>query len=164
MIPDLDSLVQMAGEHAKQALIGKPRAELVTTYLLFRVDATDELHVHAMACPWRDELEKIAIIETVRAHAHAIGAEALSVISEAWVSSYPGRTLGGADPPSQRADRREIVFAVATDGRDVKAARWNIRRNKPGGPVTALVPEDIEGGTFQGRLIDGILPKRKVRA
>lgn len=163
MIPDLESLVQIGGDHAKQVLIGKPRAELLTTYLLYRNGANGDLEIEAMVCPWRDELEKIAIIETVRAHAHAIGAEALSVISEAWVSVYPLGGLAGRDPPSQRPDRVEIVFAVATDGDTVKAGRWNIRRKNPGGPVTALVREDVGDGKFQGRLIEGILPKRKVR-
>lgn len=158
---DLEALVETGHDYARKTLLNKRGAELTATYLLLRPEGEGGLGIDVMVCPWQDEAEKIVILELVKARCHANGVTALCFVCEAWVVSYSADEYrrGGSDPPSQRPDRKEIVLCIATDGTRKKVGRWAIRRDKPGGPVRALLSEEIgEEDSFGGRIIDGMLP------
>jgi hypothetical protein len=152
--PSLDEMLQLAGEHAQRMLVGGEVESLIPTYQLWN---RDEL-LSIVACPWSDEAEKEFAFDKVRMLARQMRATRLVFLSEAWMATAkPTDDLDRMDPPSQRPDRQEVVFAVATDGKRKKARSWAIVRDKPGGKITALTEQPMEAGSFGGRAIDGIL-------
>jgi hypothetical protein len=158
---DLESLVRLAGEHAETILIKRHEQDLVATYLLFRPTADGGLDIDIVPCLWRNEIEKQLMLLEVKKLARERGAVALSFVAECWLATRtkdnPRRDL----PASEDPQRREVVMAAATDGKAKAIGSWQIVRDKPGGRIMALV-EDFSpaavDGTFEGRMIDGILP------
>lgn len=160
MIPDLAQLVRLAGEYAETVLIGERRKELIATYLLFSPPAGggDTLGVvDVIPCAWHNEIEKQAMLLMVKKVARESGAVALSFVSEAWLAARPIDKPQLDLPPSEDPQRREIVIAVATDGKTKASRQWQIVRDKPGGRILSLV-DSGDMPDFEGRVLDGILP------
>lgn len=158
MIPDPAELVRLAGEHAERILIKERYKDLTATYLLFSPDGNgDGLSVEIVACPWHNDIEKQLMLLAVKKRARESGAVALSFVTEAWVARRSRDKPQWDLPPSQDPQRREVVFAAATDGKTKASREWQIVRDKPGGRIVSLI-DDGEITDFEGRVIDGILP------
>lgn len=164
---DLELLVRQAGEHAQKVLIGGGQKSLSPFYHLIAAPPKQDAVVLAH---WADEREKIAIIEATKEIARNIDAAALLFVGEAWVVTRHAPTQWHRDrvfneaPPSQQPDRREIVFAGATDGEHNAQRMWQIVRAAPGGAIISLVElKEMHHADFSGRLVIGILPHDRRR-
>jgi hypothetical protein len=155
---DLKGLVRLAGEHAEKILIKEGQKELLSTYLLLRPGPDDDIEIEVIGCVWRSGFEKQLAILAVKKRAREFGATALSFVAEVWMASRPIARPQFDLPASEDPQRREVVVAVATNGKDREACCWQIVRNRPGGRIISLVESPIAGDGFSGRIIDGILP------
>jgi len=155
MIPDLDDLVRLAGEHAERVLVKERQPQLLATYLLFSPAGT-----FIVPCMWRSDIQKQLMVLEVRHLARDRHARAASFVSEGWMVQRSTDKPQWDLPPSQDPKRQEVVIAYATDGAAKKAMRWQIVRDKPGGRVISLVQLGgiLSGAMLESRLIDGIIP------
>jgi hypothetical protein len=161
---DLENLLKHAGAVARAQLIAEGHPEFTGMFHLVAPEGgTDAVII----CPWRDGEEKLLTIAKVKEIAHGMDAVAAMFAGEVWMVKraaptpwHAKRIFENEDPPSQQPDRVEAVFAVATDGRRTVANTWRIVRNRPGGPVIALLEQPEMAGNFSGRIIDGLLPAK----
>jgi hypothetical protein len=126
---NLKALIEGARKQAHKVLIELRQDSLTPFYhLVVPGDGKDIV----IATSWADEAEKVAAIAAVAATAEVVGAVAVLFVGEAWMSVYDtkgmtswhrDRLLANAPPPSQNPQRKEVVFAVATDGEHTEAAR-----------------------------------------
>jgi hypothetical protein len=150
----LSDLIRLAGEQAHKILIEMKQDSLLGSYIL--LNDRDEAVV--VGCPWHNDAEKSAMLIGVKNVARDHNATALSFVGETWMTDSHEAPDALMVRPSENPKRREFVFAIATDGHKTEAARWQIIRDKPAGGIIALIADDMEGGQFGGRLVDGILP------
>jgi hypothetical protein len=146
---DLDALLTLAGEHARQVLVEMKQADLIPTFLMI---AEDE---HAlMPAPWRDDDEKRIMLAAAREIMKAKGVTRYSMVSEAWTAVQPKGWKPGMPQgplPSERADRKEIVIAIAVDKTATKSRVWDIVRGE-GGSVVDLRLDDATMLGLSGRM------------
>ena len=138
----LDDLIKLALDHAKLVLIGLGE-DLMSSFVIVY---SGEIHV--IQTPWQDDDEKTAAVAYIRKEMtkHG-GALAYSYVSEAWMSKLTmpeaARVPGLDNVPSEllprnRADRVEVVIAVAENGFETKHASWTMVRDKSSGAVVDL--------------------------
>jgi hypothetical protein len=123
----LEKMLALAEEQARLVMIGKSQ-DLMPTWVL--VAADDEVFI--LGTPWRDDREKRATELFLRKEVRKRRTVAYSFITEAWEAHYPKETdLDKPLPlrPAQRPDRKEIVMAMATDGRRRLWRKWETRRD-----------------------------------
>lgn len=152
----LDELLEAAHRQARGVLLNKADEQLLPTWLL--VTETGEKMV--IATPWNGPYEKDLALALMRRAMTEKGVVAYSFLSEGWaVTRPPGAKLVDVQP-SEQADRREVVTALACDRMTTKCRAWTIRRDRRG-RVVALIEEDRgephPGQTF-GRF-DGLLAR-----
>jgi hypothetical protein len=152
---NLDALLDLLGKQAHLMLLEQGAPQLVPLY-----------HICApkgdliIGCPWGNADEKAAALAYIKKTARKHKAQAVGFICEAWVSKYDaGTDLDNVPAPSQDPKRVEAVFALATDGNQIKSLSWQIVRDREGGTIIALSPDkQMDGCMFAGQMIDGILP------
>lgn len=153
-MPSLDTLLTLAGEFATAVLVTQGEPDLLACYALY--NQKDEGLI--IGCPWNGDEEKAAILKEVKRQARIHKAIAFSFVTEAWVikTDNPDALM---TRPAEHPNRHEYVFAVARDKQDTKARAWQIVRDRPGGSIIALVPDNPYNGVeFAGQMIVGILP------
>lgn len=154
---DAEAMLDRLGEHAHRMLLVRQEPCLNPFYHLVVPSGPDLL----VSCPWRNENEKIAYIAALRKLAHEKGAVAFGCIAEVWMTTYASRELPDPLPrPSQSERRVEAVMASYRhgDGR-VYTRHWLIERDDTGAICELRLGEDYdEGGKFEGRMLDDILP------
>lgn len=119
---NLKNLVEVAGQQARAVLLGL-RQPLMPTWVYI----DQEGHPHIVATPWQDDTEKKFFAAKIRLAMVLCDASAYSFVCEAWAANEkPGEAH---IQPRNRADRREIVLAFATDGDQIEWKSWNIKRD-----------------------------------
>lgn len=96
------------------------------------------------ATPWKDAHEKELARHFITAELRRCNAQAYSFVCEAWMSKAPKdwnpeEDLSEAERPINRPDRIEVIVALANDGTQTLARRWEIKRDSQG-LVCALEP------------------------
>ena len=143
---NVDQLLDHAADHARTVLVGKPKAELIPTWIL---QGKDEITF--VGTPWGDDVEKELTVIAIRAMLEVRQAQSYSFMSEAWKAhesiDHPIGLM-----PRDRVDRIEVVIVNAFDRQGGKMRCYEIRRG-PDGVVTELVL-DPQGDMdrFEGRL------------
>jgi hypothetical protein len=137
---DLEHMIKLAEDQARRVLIGT-REELTPMWL---VHSQGKLEV--IATPWEDSEQKRMTVELMRVMMREQRATAYSLLTEAWYSVVSAEEAGKeytGPPPSERADRKEAVIAMAAsrDGTHVYR-HWEIVR-------------DFQGRTRELRRLDG---------
>lgn len=151
----LDELLKMLGTHAHRLLLEEQETELMPIY---HIVGDDQM---VIGCPWRNDEEKLAILAEIKKVAHEHNATMIGFLCEMWMLRVgPDVDLTTVDSPSQSPERIEAVLAIATDGMETKVKTWLTIRNKPGGTILSLEPqEEGPADKFTGRMIDGLLPR-----
>jgi hypothetical protein len=150
----LSDLLRLAGQHAENVMI-KMGQDLVPTWAL--VDVKKRIKI--LSTPWRDEEEKAMYRAGLKFAMTMNEVVAYSFVTEAWAATLERGEYEnpmGRIPPSQRADRREVVVACAATASASKVASWAIERDGAG-KVTALVSHaipDSEQGQFESWLVE----------
>jgi hypothetical protein len=134
---------------------------------MFVVHAKERMHL--IAAPWRDEGEKAAILDLVRAYCIAEDAAALTYLSEAWtrhMQQAPNETEAefrariDAVRPRDAEDRREMVLVMTmfrddAGERQVVSDSREIERRANGKP-SGLKPHRVNKGwdVLAGAIVD----------
>jgi len=128
----LETLLTLAGAHAQTVLLEFKLCELSPTWLLVNADG----HCSLIETPWRDDAQKELIWRQLRAAMAARNTVAYSFITEAWVAQLtPEQWNPDAGPlpeglrPAKRADRQEVVLALAADKTSAQWRQWTIVRD-----------------------------------
>lgn len=145
--PTLDDLLKLAGEQAKGVLLELHMRQLLPTWLFVLPDGKFSV----LATPWNNDAEKILARIKVKRQIKKLGPVAYSLLTEAWTASYKPEEVPGTSRyrrPADRADRREVVMAVASDGTQIKYAQWAIKRDW-NDQVAALEPIQMRDGKLE---------------
>jgi hypothetical protein len=145
MKPTLDQLLQLAGEHAGNVILGL-RKDLMPTWILINRQGP----MNIIGTPWRNEAEKLFQRVKVKHQMEKAGTVAYSFVTEAWAASQAADSTD-TRPPVDRPDRRECVMAVAANGTKIKYAQWEIIRDW-NERVIKLKPIDMEGARLESWL------------
>ena len=169
MAVTLQDLIDLGVRHAHKILIEERQPSLKHFYhLVLRNGDTALLPV-----AWNSEIQKQLTLLGVKKAAEKLDAVMAMGISEAWalVSPRPRSKEDSEawldkalrDPIRESPQRQECVMIFATDGERSIGQMLHIHRDKPGGRIVALVPNEViasgESHMLEGRLID-ILPRR----
>lgn len=134
----LDELIDSAIGFAKSVLVGKPEASLMPVWLI-----QGAKRGVIVGTPFDGEVSKDMVADAIRQILKDENATSYSFVSEAWVAYEDARhPLGLA--PSDRQDRREVVFVIAANHAGGKARSWEIVRGA-GGVVVELKAESPYG-------------------
>ena len=104
--------------------------------------------LEAIATPFRDDHERMAIAAIMREHLRLKKAVAYSFVFEGWQATLDRSEPLGETKIRDRPDKREVVIAIATDGLNQKMRLWGIVRDRRG-RCKALLLED-EGAPTVG--------------
>lgn len=134
----LENLTETAYKFASHYLVGTKDA-LMPIVVLNRGEEND-----IIGLPFSNEKEKKEMILNVALEVAKKGCTSWSFMSESWFAhSYRG------DPdkrrPVDRPDRKEGVFCLLSDGKEVKIRSWEIIRNPEGKCVELKVYDANEG-------------------
>jgi len=129
----LDTLLDIAGIHAKTVLIDFKMRALTPTWVLFN-ETGDPMIV---GTPWKDDRDKYRSAKLMRQRMRAQGVIAYSFVAEAWTATVHPEEIDEAnlclkDPmrrPVYRQDREEIVSACAATASEIKWRQWTIVRD-----------------------------------
>jgi hypothetical protein len=137
---NLTQLVEFAGEHAQRVLIGLNKP-LVPAWVM--VDAKGKVEI--VGTPWRNDIEKTIMVAAMRLGMRKNGIVAYSLVVEAWAASAPPGWKEGDPhvPPAEDPKRREIVVALATDGKETVWRQWVMHRDY-NEQVVKLEPEPMK--------------------
>lgn len=134
----LDTLLRLAGEHARIVLVELKIRSLVPTWVL--VSETEGLSIQST--PWGNDLEKRVFRKIIRHEMRAHKTHAYSFITEAWtVTLEPGEwdEATGIPKEGKRAfnhpARQEVVIACACTATEARWKQWRIVRE----PTTELI-------------------------
>jgi hypothetical protein len=124
-----DSLLDLAEQQARMVLL-ELKQELMASWVMLGADHKFEI----IATPWKNDLEKELSHKMLRAFVRKKQIVAYSFLSEAWVAIAPagwspGQPMAEAERPMQRADRKEVVLAFASDGATKEWRVWEIIRD-----------------------------------
>jgi hypothetical protein len=123
----LQDLVNVAGKHARLVLVEFKMGQLVPSWLILRGDGQVEI----FGTPWKNDSEKEHTANMIRKKLKETQAQAYSLVTEAWTAKWEKGTAKQVRP-SDRADRQEVVIALATDGKETVYRRWLMRRDAKG--------------------------------
>lgn len=164
----LEMLIESGVQHAQRVLIEERNPRLAHFYHLVARDGQSTL----IPVAWENDIQKQLTLAGVRAAAKTVDAVMAMGIAEAWALHGPRGVadkkaaqewMDSVGPPSESPQHQEVVMIFATDGERTIGKMLSMKRDKPGGRITALVADDSSfpsDGTFEGRLID-VLPKRQ---
>jgi hypothetical protein len=124
----LQDLVDVAGKHASLVLVEFKFPQLVPSWLILRGDGQVEI----FGTPWKNDSEKERSANMIRKKLKECGAQAYSLVTEAWTAKWEKEKGTKQVRPSDRADRQEVVIALATDGKETVYRRWLMRRDSKG--------------------------------
>jgi hypothetical protein len=142
-IPTLNALLDLAEEQARTIIL-KLHHELMPSWLLIDPDGTPRV----IATPWNSDLEKRVAEMALRQKMKRQKTVAYSVVTEAWLAHQKGPYKPGDKRPMDRADRQEVVVAIASDGKETLYKSWHMRRDWTE-QVVALEPIEQKGGTYE---------------
>lgn len=132
MNPDLDLLIDVAGDFARHALLRAGHQQLVPSWLIVLPNG----EITIVGTPWRNDREKVHVLKKMRQHLRKLGAVCYSFVGEVWFAVAPKGTdlnrLDEVTPPSARLDRQEAVMAVAADFLTSKGKIWLLVRDTEG--------------------------------
>jgi hypothetical protein len=125
-----DSLLDLAEHQARMVLL-QLKEDLVPSWVMF---SRRTHRAEIIATPWRNDLEKRLCERRLRELMRKKQIAAYSFLSEAWVATAPAdwsldKPLPEAERPAQRADRKEVVMAFASDGTTKEWRVWEIKRD-----------------------------------
>jgi hypothetical protein len=149
MTDDLDALLDLAAEHARQVLVEMKQADLMPTFLMIAAEGSI-----FMPAPWRDDDEKRIMLAAARMIMKAKGVTRYSMVSEAWTAKQPEGWKPGmpqGPSPAARPDRKEVVIAIAADKATIKSRMWDIVRGE-GGAIVDLRLDDAALQNNSGRM------------
>jgi hypothetical protein len=137
----LSHLADLAGEHARAVLVELGH-DMMPCWLM--IDRQGKSHI--MGTPWQSQGEKNAMAALMRAEMRKLDVVAYSLVVEAWSAQAPKGWKEGEPhtPSSEHPDRKEVVIAFATDGKQIEWRQWAIKRNWVE-EVVALEPTDFDG-------------------
>jgi len=145
MNTNLESLLELAGKHARIVLVEMGFPELLPSWLLINSDGT----CHIVGTPWQDERDKERQVKRLALRMRREHTVAYSFVCEAWSAwldpgEYDPET--GEIPEALRArnrpNRREVVTALAADKTRAIYGTWEIQRDWEG-KIVKLVPDDM---------------------
>jgi hypothetical protein len=135
---DLITLLDAAEEHAHEVLL-KQRKQLPPTWIL-----SDGKEIALAVTPWEDRMQR-TLAKLYMAHLlKEQKTRAYCFISEVWIARESFESVKSGKPivePRLRPDRKEMVLALATDGRTARGRSWAIVRNYEE-RITGLKPEE----------------------
>jgi len=153
----LTELLEIGEKVARSTMIGR-KQQFDRCYILIGEGRTYK----RIAAPWDadDEFEKLAKIAEVRAWAHEMPAQAMLLVTEAWMSKVPVGTDLAGYRASHDPNRQETVTAIANDGRRTFYKAWEIHRDRKGRVADLeLMPLPVDVTDSPGGVIvDGIIP------
>lgn len=127
---NLDHMIQLAEDQARRVLIGT-KEQLTPMWLMLKADGD----VEVAATPWSAETKRMCV-EAMRDVMRSRQVIAYSLLVEAWYSTVQGaeaRAPYKGLPPSERADRKEAVVAMAANHLgDHRYRQFEIIRDKRG--------------------------------
>lgn len=122
MKPNLDDLLKLAEDDARRVIF-KQRVQVPPTWFL-----SDGKRTMSLATPWGNDVERELAKMFMRIQVKLYHTVAYSFIAEVWSA-----TQDTANPsevqPRNRPDRKEMVFALATDGKTIRIRSWDIVRD-----------------------------------
>lgn len=125
----VDTLIDLAAKQAHTILVGS-KQQLMATFVL----ATPK-GICILGTPWQNDSEKEQMVAAVAHQVKERKAYAYSFLTEAWSAIAPpdwhGKgNLAEVDRPRNRADRREVVVAMAVDRYGARRlVRWWLDRD-----------------------------------
>jgi len=139
MNPPLETLLDLAGAHARLALVEIKMRSLMPTWLLFNQTGAPMI----VGTPWKDDEDKMRIRKLMRAHMRKLGVVAYSFVCEAWTAQVEAHEFDLQEMalydenrrPHRRADREEVVMACACDQERILWRQWRIVR----APTTEII-------------------------
>lgn len=141
----VDTLIKLAEQQVHNVLLVL-RQPLMPSWVIIDKDGQP----HIRATPWRSDREKALAAIFLKLQIRARKAQAYSFVTEAWAAEAPegfddiNTPLAAKDRPMNRADRREVVIAFATDGHRSEWRQWLIRRDWNGRIITLEPAHDID--------------------
>ena len=128
----LDSLLELAGNHARTVLVEAKQRSMVPTWLLISQNG----NVMIVGTPWENDQAKQRVRKLMRAHMKKLGVVAYSFVTEAWQATVEPEEIDRATMtlfdemrrPGNRGDREEVVMACAATATEVKWRTWRIVR------------------------------------
>lgn len=147
---ELDELVELAGQQARIVLLEAKQSELLTSWIL-----EDQAgRVSVIGTPWQSDVEKESARLYMRRYMRQHGTVRYSFLCEAWQAYEKPGEYRPEDPdwvrPRDRADRIEVVIAMACDKENTRSRSWKIVRNDLE-QIIALEPlEEIGEGPVEG--------------
>jgi hypothetical protein len=146
---ELDQMIELAGDQARRVLLEAKQPELLTTWML----EDDDGGVRLIATPWRDDSEKAKARAFIRDCMRANRTVRYSFVTEAWQAFEKPGEYNPEDPdwvrPRDRADRIEVVVAIACDKERSVSKSWQIIRNHLE-QIIALNPLEQQEGALEG--------------
>lgn len=123
---ELELLLDLAERQARAVILGLHR-RLIPSWLLI----SDQNKIHILGTPWNDQREKDLGKRMMRAEMRKRRTVAYSVVLEAWQAPATQEEVdsGHCVPAGQRPDRKEVVLAMATDGKNTCWRTWDMVRD-----------------------------------
>lgn len=134
---ELETLLKAAGEQAHGIILTMGQPLMPTWVLIDR-----EGGAHILGTPWRNEAEKAMYRFLITRTVKKSGVRAYCFICECWIRNQDKD--GPYIEPRLAADRREIVIAVASNGKDTQWRQWEMIRDH-NEKVIKLVPVNFTG-------------------
>jgi hypothetical protein len=154
MNEQLEDLLEKARTHAESVVVGKGQ-QLPPTWLVL---VRDKPEVDIFATAWQNEIERQMAKIFMVAKFVALGVDAYSFCSEAWMATQDvqeGETMDEAMDRSRlggvkdRPDKREVVIAFARNKEGNLFCAWDIVRDERTGKAVGIMdPHTAEG--FEG--------------
>jgi hypothetical protein len=147
--PAFSELLDAAERHARTALFKKRQQHLETTWFLL-----DGKNIRKLATPWRNDYERELAKVFMRNVVEQYHIPAYAYVSEVWYAKETPENFNSDNfvQPRDRPDRKEMIIAMATDGKNVRTKAWEIVRNW-NEQITALKSQSTKGFGFGGWMI-----------
>jgi hypothetical protein len=146
----LDQMIAVAEKYARSVLINKKGVQLAPAFCIENKDNIDVL-----VAPWRGLRERAMALNLIQFQMREMKAIAYSVVSEAWVAEEPIEVNKRSGlMPSERSDRKEVVFIIAVNKQEKKGIFFSIIRNEKGIVIDLIEQKDK---TLSNDFLDGEL-------
>jgi hypothetical protein len=127
---DLDDMLQLAADYAEEILLKRHRKSLVPVWLMISRKGKSFI----ISAGWKNDKEKYAAEYALRKTMRKWDIVAYSMVTEAWLSvrtpveGFENLTWPNMRP-SQDPARKEVVMALATNGKERRWRQWGIVRD-----------------------------------
>lgn len=136
MLYDLDKMIELAYQQARTIMCHMDRP-LVPAFLLVNADDT----VEVLGCEMGDDRQRAQLASQLKARMRSSHTIAYSFVTEAWTAIRTAEELTeGPIRAEDQVDRREIVVALATDGKESRCPSWEIIRDWKGRCIDLALP------------------------